>query len=377
MAFPLTIPDALKDAVPTGSGVLLGVSGGVDSSLALAVLQHLGCDVHCVTLKNFCTSEGQFGGDNNSSCCSLDAIDSARRQAASVGVGHWVSNVEEHFQEAVIAPFVAEYQAGRTPNPCIGCNTHVRFPELIKRADQMGLEYVATGHYARVEHTGSGPRLLRAVDRDKDQSYFLHGLTRDELARAVFPLGWWIKPEVRRAAKALGLESANRDESQEICFVPNDDRSFLFEAQDTQGGDIVDAQGEVIGRHRGLIHYTVGQRRGLGIAASEPLYVVRLDAKQNRIIAGPRSALAVNRLIIDQCRWLSTPTGDNLKVQWRHGHRGDPVSAILIDGDRCEVRLENEASGIAPGQYLVVERDGEVLGGGRIIETRGPGEDQG
>jgi tRNA-specific 2-thiouridylase len=241
----------------------------------------------------------------------------------------------------------------------------------------MGLEYVATGHYARVEHTGSGPRLLRAVDRDKDQSYFLHGLTRAELARAVFPLGWWIKPEVRRAAKALGLESANRDESQEICFVPNDDRSFLFEAQDTQGGDIVDAQGEVIGQHRGLIHYTVGQRRGLGIAASEPLYVVRLDAKQNRIIAGPRSALTVNRLIIDQCRWLSLPSGDNLTVQWRHGHRGDPVSAIQIDGDRCEVRLENEANGIAPGQYVVVERDGEILGGGRIIETRGPGEEQG
>ena len=375
MDFPLPIPDALKDAVPPGSGVLLGVSGGVDSSLALAVLHHLGCDFHCVTLKNFCTSEGQYGGEDNSSCCSLDAIDSARRQAASAGVKHWVSNVEDRFQNAVIDPFVAEYLAGRTPNPCVGCNTHVRFPELIRRADLLGLDFVATGHYARVEKSEAGPRLLRAIDPDKDQAYFLHGLTRDELARSIFPLGWWIKPDVRRAAEALGLESATRADSQEICFVPDDDRSFLFSEQDVRAGDIVDEQGLVIGRHRGLIHYTVGQRRGLGVAASEPLYVVRLEAEQNRIVAGPRSSLSISRIVCDQCRWISIPEGDDLKVQWRHGHRGDAVTQIRVDGDRCEVSLRDLASGIAPGQALVVERDGEILGGGRIIETEGPGED--
>jgi len=375
MAFPLPVPDALKDAVPVGSGVLLGVSGGVDSSLALAVLQHLGCDVHCITLKNFCTAEGRFGGDDNSSCCSLDAIDSARRQAAAVGVPHWVGNVEDRFREEVIDPFVAEYKAGRTPNPCVGCNTHVRFPELIRRADQLGLEFVATGHYARVDHASDGPRLLRALDPDKDQSYFLHGLSRVELARSIFPLGWWTKPDVRRAAAVLGLESATRADSQEICFVPEDDRSFLFSDQDAIPGDIVDGEGRVIGRHRGLVHYTVGQRRGMGVAASEPLYVVRIDAEHNRIVAGPRSRLMVKRILCDRCRWLRHPDGDGFRVQWRHGHRGDDVASLLLSDDRCEVVLRDTASGIAPGQFLVVERDGEIFGGGRIIETKNDQEE--
>lgn len=375
MTFPLPLPADLRDAVPPGSGVLLGVSGGVDSSLALAALQALGCRVHTVTLKNFCTAEGAFGGEANTSCCSLDAIDTARRQAAAAGVAHWVANVEDRFRERVIDPFVSEYRAGRTPNPCVGCNTWVRFPELIRRADQLGLEFVATGHYARRLHGPHGPRLLRGVDRGKDQAYFLHGLEPAHLARCVFPLGWWTKAQVRQAAAALGLESARRPESQEICFVPDDDRGFLFDAADGRPGDIVDREGAVLGRHRGLVHYTVGQRRGLGIAAAQPLYVTALDPRRNVVVAGPREELAVVRVEADGCRWLRRPAADakGLAAQLRHRDPGHAVRSLQLADDRCRVELAAAAEGVAPGQFLVLEDDGEILGGGRITAT-GPAQ---
>jgi len=369
--FPLPIPDALRDAVPHGSGVLLGVSGGVDSSVALAALSAMGCRVHAVTLKNFCTSEGAFGGESNTSCCSLDAIDAARRQAAAAGVEHWVANVEERFRDRVIDPFVDEYRAGRTPNPCVGCNTWVRFPELVRRADQLGLEFVATGHYARRLDGPDGPRLLRGLDRGKDQAYFLHGLEPAHLARSVFPLGWWTKAQVREAAEALGLESARRPESQEICFVPNDDRSFLFDEADGRPGDIVDRAGAVLGRHRGLVHYTVGQRRGLGVAAGEPLYVIALDPGRNALVVGPRRELAILAVSCDRCRWLRPPPSAavGLVAQMRHRGPGHAVRSVRLDGERAEVTLAAPAAGVAPGQFLVLEHDGEILGGGRIRAT--------
>ncbi|HRX50109.1 MAG TPA: tRNA 2-thiouridine(34) synthase MnmA [Candidatus Krumholzibacteria bacterium] len=372
MTFPLPFPQDLHDAVPSGSGVLLGVSGGVDSSVALAALTALGCRVHTVTLKNFCTSEGAFGGEGNTSCCSLDAIDAARRQAAAAGVAHWVANVEERFRERVIEPFVDEYRVGRTPNPCVGCNTWVRFPELIRRADQLGLEFVATGHYARRLDGPQGPRLLRGVDPAKDQAYFLHGLEPTHLARCVFPLGWWTKPQVREAAAALGLESARRPESQEICFVPDDDRTFLFDEADGRPGDIVDRAGRLLGRHRGLVHYTVGQRRGLGVAAGEPLYVLELDPVRNAVVAGTQDELDVVSVRCDGCRWLRRPDVERtagLTAQIRHRHPGHAVAALRLDGDRLTADLAAPARGVAPGQFLVLADGDEILGGGRILAT--------
>jgi len=374
MSFPLPVPDALRAALPRGSGVLLGLSGGVDSSVALALLVHLGCEVHAVTLKNFCTSDGSFGGEGNRSCCSLDAIDAARRTAAALGARHWVSGVEPAFRSRVIEPFVDEYLAGRTPNPCVGCNAAVRFPQLTHLADELGLDLVATGHYARVLAGPDGPELHRALDPDKDQSYFLHRLERDVLARCVFPLGWSAKPDVRAAAAALGLEAAARPDSQEICFVPDDDRSFLFAGRDTgPGGEIVHRDGRVLGRHRGLAHYTVGQRRGLGVAGGEPLFVVALEKEGNRVVVGPRDALRVGRVRCDGFVDLAGvprrgPAGPGpWTVQLRHRHAGVPVQDWSRDGARFEVELDGAAEGVAPGQFLVLYRGDRVCGGGRIV----------
>jgi tRNA-uridine 2-sulfurtransferase len=392
MTFPLPVCDALRAALPRGGRVLLGLSGGVDSSVALALLQHLGCEVHTVTLKNFCTSDGAFGGEGNRSCCSLDAIDAARRTAASRGARHWVSSVESEFRARVIGPFVDEYLSGRTPNPCVGCNSGVRFPQLTHLADELGCDLVATGHYARVLDGPGGPALHRGLDPDKDQSYFLHRLDRDLLARCVFPLGWSTKAEVRAAAAALGLEAAARPDSQEICFVPDDDRGFLFAGRETGGGgEIVHRDGRVLGRHRGLAYYTVGQRRGLGIAGAEPLFVTALDAARNRVVVGPRGALRVARIRCDGFADQSgvpdrgppddgppqddPPNGVSWTVQLRHRHAGSPVRAWTRAGARFEVELDGAAEGVAPGQFLVLYRGDRVCGGGRIVGTAPAGEE--
>jgi tRNA-specific 2-thiouridylase len=378
MGFPLTVHEQLAAAAGPGTDVLLGVSGGVDSSVALALLQHLGCNVHCITIKNFCTAQGRFGGDANRSCCSFEAIDGARRLAARFDAKHWVSNAEDVFAERVIEPFVGEYLDGRTPNPCVLCNQSVRFPLLLHLADQLGCTSVATGHYARVEQGADGPRLLRGVDRAKDQSYFLHGLDPASLGRCLFPLGWSTKPEVRAAAAALGLESAGRPDSQEICFVPDDDRGFLFADRAVRGpGDIVDAAGRVLGRHEGLEKYTVGQRRGLGVAAPAPLYVLRLDAAANRLVVGAAADLAVDRIRCDGWRGLAPLPADGpddgivWTAQLRHRHEGVPVAGWRRDGNAMSVELAVSAAAAAPGQFLVLYADERVMGGGRIIATGG------
>jgi len=373
MSFPLEIPAQLASSLPPGRSVLLGISGGVDSSLALALLDHLGCEVVTVTLKNFCTSDGAYGGDQASSCCSLDAIDAARRLSERFGVRHWVANVEDSFSAQVIAPFVDEYRNGRTPNPCVGCNTFVRFPEMLHRADQLGIDLIATGHYARHDERDGCSVLRRGCDLGKDQSYFLHGLDASLLSRCVFPLGWWNKTEVRAAAEALGITSARKPDSQEICFVPDDDRSFLFEAQDVVSGEIVDRDGCVLGRHRGLIHYTVGQRRGLGIAAAEPLYVLELDPRRNRLVVGFRHELRVGRIVCDgwrdSGRGLPLVVREGMTAQVRHRHGGIVVTAWQRRDASCEFELAVGAEGVSPGQFLVIYDGDEVLGGGRIVTT--------
>lgn len=380
MPFPLPVPPDLRAAAPPGTRVLLGVSGGVDSSLALALLVHLGCEVHCVTFKNFCTAAGAFGGEGNRSCCSLDAIEDARRLAARFGVRHWVSSTETRFRDEVIDPFVDAYLSGRTPNPCVACNTSVRFPELAHRADALGLDRIATGHYARTERRGDETALLRGVDADKDQSYFLHGLDQDLLARCLFPLGGLEKTQVRAAAAALGLSAAARPDSQEICFVPDDDRRFLFAGRGGESpGEIVDGDGRVVGTHRGLIHYTVGQRRGLGVAAPQPLYVVALDAEANRVVVGPRAVLDVRTVSCDRFartapgfpdRGVTPEDARGLRAQIRYRHPGTPVSRWTVAGERLQIGLAAPAQGVAPGQFLVLYEGERVLGGARIVSAR-------
>jgi tRNA-specific 2-thiouridylase len=377
MSFPLPIPAPLREAARPGTGVLVALSGGVDSSVALALLDHLGCEIHAVTFKNFCY--GDEGDSAGRSCCSLEAIEEARRVAERFGARHWVADVSEGFRSYVIDPFVAEYSDGRTPNPCLACNALVRFPALLQRAQQLDLERVATGHYARVEPLVGGGCLRRGLDPEKDQAYFLYRLGRELLPRILFPLGWYRKSEVREAARILALPTADRRESQEVCFVPGGDRSFLFPRDPgLETGEIVDREGKVLGEHGGLIHYTVGQRRGLGIAAPEALYVLALDQERNRLVVGPRRELAVRRVICDGfvamvADFPGTGPPSGVEGPWlariRYRHAGTPVAAWSREDGNLSVVLARPASGVAPGQSLVLYRDDLVLGGGRIVAT--------
>jgi tRNA-specific 2-thiouridylase len=372
MTFPLTIADELRRAIAPGASVLLGISGGVDSAVSLAVLEHLDCEVHAVTFKNFCYSEQE---DSDRACCSLEAIDEARALALRHGARHWVHDVAPAFRTQVIEPFVADYSEARTPNPCLNCNSTVRFPELVRLADQIGCDLVATGHYARTRPDAEGTIWLhRGLDPDKDQSYFLSHVPRAMWSRVVFPLGWSRKPDVREAARALGLRVANKPESQEICFVPDGDRSFLFpDGAMGRPGPIVDRDGRVLGEHRGLGHYTVGQRRGLGIAHPEPLYVTALDAARNRLVVGTRDQTAVRtlqgeRMLAFDPRFAvdGEAAGDTIVAQVRHRHGGARVAAWRRDGDRVEVDLAEPVHAAAPGQGLTLYADDRVVACGRL-----------
>ena len=375
MSFPLEIPEPLRKALPPGTGVLLGISGGVDSALALAVLQELGCDVQCVTFKNFCYSEEDID-PGEQSCCSLDAIEDARRLARRFGATHWVHGVEAPFRERVIDPFIRDYSAALTPNPCLACNADVRFPEFVRLARRQGCRFAATGHYARLDHSVPGGRLLKGLDPGKDQSYFLHAVSSSLFDELIFPLGWWNKTEVRRAAAELGIEVAGKRDSQEICFVPDGDRTFLFgDDQATRPGEIVDRQGKVRGTHKGLVHYTVGQRRGLGIAAPEPLYVLSLNLEKSQLLVGLREELATNGVLADGFvpAVPNFPSegplpGKPVHARLRHRHQGALVKSwILADDGNLRVELDESVDGAAPGQGLVLYQDDLVLGGGRII----------
>lgn len=348
------------------SRVVVAMSGGVDSSVAAALLAEEGHEVVGITM--------HLAGDA-SRCCSLDDADDARRVAERLGIRFFVANYTDAFRREVIEPFADAYLAGRTPIPCVACNRRFKFRHLLERAQALGADSVATGHYARIETDPAGGRrrLRRAVDRAKDQSYFLFDLDQDQLARIRFPLGGLTKREVRERARALGLATAEKAESQEICFVPDGDYARVVESLRPGSlpgeGEIVDGAGRVMGRHGGVHRFTVGQRRGIGVASAERLYVTGIDAERNRVVVGPEDALDAAGAVLEGVSWIAgappaAPRRADVRIRYRH----EGVAARLepqADG-RVHARFEAPARAVTPGQAAVFYDDDEVLGGGWI-----------
>ncbi|MCS6843200.1 MAG: tRNA 2-thiouridine(34) synthase MnmA [Caldilineales bacterium] len=387
--------------------VVVAMSGGVDSSLAAALLKERGYEVIGVMMRLW--AELSAGEASTNKCCSLEAVNDARRVADALDIPFYLINVEQPFKERVVDFTVAGYLAGETPNPCVQCNRHIRFDYLFNYAMRLGADYLATGHYARVRRVESVPslaeshetlstdrgspitdhrspltgyyQLLTAVDLDKDQSYVLHVLTQRHLARVLFPVGEYTKAEVRQMAAERGLPVAGRRESQDLCFLADGDyRRFLRDwapAGAIRPGPIVDSSGRVLGQHSGLPFYTVGQRKGLGIAAREPLYVLRLEPATNTVVVGPAAELGRDRLTARTVNWIAgRPPDGPIRAQVKIRYKAQPVAATVIPlpNDRAAVRFDRPLRDITAGQAAVFY-DGEVcLGGGLIEVEEGVGE---
>ena len=348
------------------------MSGGVDSSAAAALLQEQGYEVIGITLKLWpqdCISRAE------DKCCGPQAVMDARSVAHRLGIPFYLVDEAEDFQKQVIEYFAAEYRAGRTPNPCVMCNEKLKFGTLIRRAQKLGAEKVATGHYARIEASEEDPSrflLKRGRDQRKDQSYFLFSLKQEQLQHVLMPLGDLVKSESREIARDSDLRTAEKEESMEICFVPDKDyKAFLTQSKmvTPHQGEIVSEAGDVLGHHEGVEFYTIGQRKGLGIAAPKPLYVLRLDPETNRVIVGDADRLELSSFIIERCNWIpfvTPPQTIEALAKIRYNHEGTQATIRPQSEGRATVELHAPQRAITPGQACVLYQDDLVLGGGWI-----------
>ena len=349
--------------------VVVAMSGGVDSSVAAAMLRDQGYDVIGVNLRLY-SKEDPNAYSLSKQCCTLDSMRDAEAVCRKLGIPFYALNMEREFAKDVVDYFVSEYLQGKTPNPCLACNAHIKFHHLFERAMALGADYIATGHYARLRRTDSGVKLLTGVDAAKDQSYTLYMLSQRELERTLLPIGEQTKTETRELAKKYGLVTANKPESQDICFIPSGDyRAFVrrLAPHAESPGPIVDTSGRQLGVHHGVAFYTIGQRKGLGITVGKPMYVVRLDPEKNMVVVGTKEELSSREIRLCDVNYIDgSPRTEAFECEVKLRYRGASIPAIVHPEDDKSVRVELLGPGnVAPGQAVVFYQGEEVLGGGK------------
>jgi len=352
--------------------VVIALSGGVDSSTAAGLLKKEGYEVIGISLKLW--DDDFYSAAKGGSCCSLDDLSDARRAASMLKIPFYVLNMEKEFKESVINYFVNEYLNGHTPNPCIPCNKILKFDHLIKRAQELGADYVATGHYAKkVKGTEGKYFVKRGKDTSKDQSYFLFNLSQEQFKYILFPLGDYLKEEVRSIARSLNLNVAEKNESQEICFIPdNNYQAFIKKEKGSKfvkKGDIVDSDGRILGEHKGIPFYTIGQRKGLNISHSAPLYVKKIDSVNNQIVVGSKEEVKSRKFSINNVNWSIPPDEEKRirgMVQIRYRHKAAPATIFIENPEEPEIEFDESQEAITPGQAAVIYKDDIILGGGWI-----------
>lgn len=361
---------------PDNQRVVVAMSGGVDSSLTAALLRDRGYDVIGVTMQIWPSFMAPPEGEGG--CCSLSAVEDARRVASVLGIPFYVVNFQDLFQREVIDHFADEYAAGRTPNPCIVCNSVVKFGALLHRARQLNAGFLATGHYARITFDEASGRFLlkRAIDSHKDQTYALYGLTQEQLAATLFPLGDYHKTETRRLAAEYGLAVAQKPDSQEICFVQDDYRDFLKEYRPSlqKPGQIVDREGHVLGRHEGVAFYTIGQRKGLGAIDSRRTYVIDIEPDANRVVVGPNAGVFCEGLVAERLNWIAigSLTGEvRVEAKIRYSVPPTPATIRPAGEGRVDVQFDTPQRAVSPGQAVVFYQGDTVVGGGTIMKRMG------